>query len=159
MHDRRPAGYRNYWTSEHLTDLPDAAIEAIASRSEAMPAGLSQLFMVSWGGAVARVGQNASPLSARDARFVVHPFGMWRTRPTTTPTSSGRAASAMTSPPSPPAPYTSTSSATRATRACAPATGPAATQRLARVKAAWDPDNLFRASGDVPPPTAVAKAA
>ena len=72
-----PPGYRNYWTSEHLADLPDAAIEAIASRSEAMPAGLSQLFMVSWGGAVARVGQDASPLSARDARFVVHPFGMW----------------------------------------------------------------------------------
>ena len=32
-----PPGYRNYWTSEHLADLPDEAIEAIASRSEAMP--------------------------------------------------------------------------------------------------------------------------
>ena len=73
-----PPGFRNYWTSEHLADLPDAAIEAIATRSEAMPAGASQLFMVSWGGAVARVGQDASPLSARDARFVVHPFGMWQ---------------------------------------------------------------------------------
>ena len=72
-----PPGYRNYWTSEHLADLPDEAIEAIARRSEAMPPGSSQLFMVSWGGAVARVGQDASPLSARDARFVVHPFGMW----------------------------------------------------------------------------------
>jgi FAD/FMN-containing dehydrogenase len=72
-----PPGFRNWWTSEHLADLPDEAIEAIASRSEAMPHGASQLFMVSWGGAVARVGQEASPLSARQARFVVHPFGMW----------------------------------------------------------------------------------
>lgn len=71
-----PPGYRNWWTSEHLADLPDEAIEAIARRSEAMPAGLSQLFMVSWGGAVARVGHDASPLCASQARFVVHPFGM-----------------------------------------------------------------------------------
>lgn len=36
--------------------------------------------------------------------------------------------------------------------------GPGSYERLARVKAEWDPENLFRASGNVPP-AAVAMAA
>ena len=154
-----PPGYRNYWTSEHLTELPDAAIEAIASRSEAMPAGLSQLFMVSWGGAVARVGQDASPLSARDARFVVHPFGMWEDpaddaaniewargfRDDLAAFSSG-------------AVYLNFVGDEGDARVWA-GYGPGSYERLAWVKAVWDPDNVFRASGNVPPSTAVATAA
>ena len=154
-----PPGYRNYWTSEHLTDLPDAAIEAIASRSEAMPAGLSQLFMVSWGGAVACVGQDASPLSARDARFVVHPFGMWEDsaddaaniewargfRDDLASFSSG-------------AVYLNFVGDEGNARVRA-GYGPGSYERLAWVKAVWDSDNVFRASGNVPPATAVAKAA
>jgi FAD/FMN-containing dehydrogenase len=154
-----PPGYRNYWTSEHLTDLPDAAIEAITSRSEAMPAGFSQLFMVSWGGAVARVGQDASPLSARDAHFVVHPFGMWEDpadddaniewargfRDDLAPFSSG-------------AVYLNFVGDEGDARVRA-GYGPDSYERLARVKAVWDSDNVFRASGNVPPPAAVAKAA
>jgi FAD/FMN-containing dehydrogenase len=154
-----PPGYRNYWTSEHLTDLPDAAIEAIASRAEAMPAGLSQLFIASWGGAVARVGHDASPLSARDARFVVHPFGMWEDpadddaniewargfRDDLAAFSSG-------------AVYLNFVGDEGEARLRA-GYGPGAYERLAWNKAVWDPDNGFRASGNVPPPTAVAKAA
>jgi FAD/FMN-containing dehydrogenase len=154
-----PPGYRNYWTSEHLTDLPDAAIEAIARRSEAMPAGLSQLFMVGWGGAVARVGQDASPLSARDACFVVHPFGMWEDpaddaaniewargfRDDLAAFSTG-------------AVYLNFVGDEGDARVRA-GYGPGSHERLAAVKAVWDPDNLFRASGNVPPPTADAKAA
>ena len=37
--------------------------------------------------------------------------------------------------------------------------GPGSYERLAWVKAVWDPDNVFRASGNVPPSTAVATAA
>jgi FAD/FMN-containing dehydrogenase len=153
-----PPGYRNYWTSEHLTDLPDAAIEAIASRSEAMPAGLSQLFMVSWGGAVARVGQDASPLSARDARFVVHPFGMWEDpaddaaniewargfRDDLAAFSTG-------------AVYLNFVGDEGEARLRA-GYGPGSYERLASVKAEWDPDNVFRANGNVPP-AQLAKAA
>ena len=155
-----PPGFRNYWTSEHLVDLPDAAIEAIASRSEAMPAGGSQLFMVSWGGAVARVGQDASPLSARDARFVVHPFGMWQD-----PADDEANIALGARVPRRPRrvlhrrrlPQLRRRRGRR--RACAPATGPAATSASAWIKAVWDPDNMFRASGNVPPPTALKRAA
>jgi FAD/FMN-containing dehydrogenase len=71
-----PPGYRNWWTAENLPKLPDGAIEAIAARSDALPAG-SQVFTVAWGGAVARFGAESSPLGDRDAGFVVHPLLMW----------------------------------------------------------------------------------
>jgi FAD/FMN-containing dehydrogenase len=151
-----PPGLRNYWTTEHLADLPDEAIEAIAARSEAMPTGASQLFMVSWGGAVAR--QPDTPLSARNARFVVHPFGMWEDpaddaaniawakafRDDLAEFSTG-------------AVYLNFIGDEGEARLRA-GYGPGSYERLARVKAEWDPDNLFRAGGNVPP-AQVAKAA
>lgn len=72
-----PPGYRNWWTAEHLADLPDDAIDAIALRSDELPAGPSQLLIVAWGGAVARVSEDASPLGGREATFIVHPFILW----------------------------------------------------------------------------------
>jgi FAD/FMN-containing dehydrogenase len=154
-----PPGFRNWWTSEHLADLPDEAIEAIASRSEAMPAGASQLFMVSWSGALARVGQDASPLSSRNARFVVHPFGMWEDpaddaaniawargfRDDLAEFSTG-------------AVYLNFVGDEGEERVRA-GYGPGSYERLAQVKAAWDPDDLFRATGHVPPAAALDKAA
>jgi hypothetical protein len=95
VHDRRPARLPNYWTAEPLTDLPDDAVDGIARCSEELPAGPAQGFIVAWGGAVARVLEADSPLSARDA-----------------------------------------------TRSY---------ERPAAVKATCDPENVFRASGNVAP--------
>ena len=153
-----PPGFRNYWTSEHLADLPDEAIEAIARRSDAMPPGASQLFMVSWGGAVARVGQDASPLSARGARFVVHPFGMWQDPADDAANIAwARAFRDDLAPFSTGAVYLNFVGDEGEQRLRA-GYGPGSYERLARVKAGWDPYNLFRASGNVPP-AAQAKAA
>jgi FAD/FMN-containing dehydrogenase len=153
-----PPGYRNYWTSEHLADLPDEAIEAIARRSEEMPAGPSQLFMVSWGGAVARVGQDASPLSARNARFIVHPFGMWEDPADDAANIAwARGFRAGLAEFSTGAVYLNFIGDEGEERLRA-GYGPGSYERLARVKAGWDPGNLFRASGNVPP-AAAAKAA
>ncbi len=152
-----PPGHRNWWTSEHLTDMPDEAIESIARRSEAMPSG-SQLALFSWGGAVARVGQDASPLSARDARYIVHPFGVWDDPAEDAANIAwarsyrdelaGFASGAV---------YLNFIGDEGEARVRA-GYGPGSYERLARVKAEWDPENLFRATGNVPP-AAVAKAA
>jgi FAD/FMN-containing dehydrogenase len=151
-----PPGYRNYWTTEHLADLPDAAIEAIASRSEAMPPGLSQLFMVSWGGAVTRY---ESPLSARDARFVVHPFGMWEDPAHDAANIEwARAFRDDLAAFSTGAVYLNFAGEEGEERLRA-GYGPRSYERLAWIKAVWDPDNVFRATGNVPPPTAVKRAA
>jgi hypothetical protein len=47
------------------------------ARSTQIPAGPSQLFIVPWGGAVARPAKDSSPLAGREATFVVHPLLMW----------------------------------------------------------------------------------
>jgi FAD/FMN-containing dehydrogenase len=72
-----PPGYRNYWTAENVVDLPDAAIDALVRRATQLPGGPSQLFIVAWGGAVRRFGADYSPLAGREARFIVHPLLLW----------------------------------------------------------------------------------
>ncbi|MGZ5404937.1 MAG: BBE domain-containing protein, partial [Nocardioides sp.] len=72
-----PPGYRNYWTAENVADLPDAAIETLVARAAELPAGPSQLFIVAWGGAVRRADPGHSPLGGREARFIVHPLLLW----------------------------------------------------------------------------------
>ncbi len=72
-----PPGYRNYWTAENVADLPDEAIDALAARAAEIPPGPSQLFIVPWGGAVRRVGAEHSPLAGREAGFIVHPLLLW----------------------------------------------------------------------------------
>jgi FAD/FMN-containing dehydrogenase len=153
-----PPGFRNWWTAEHLADLPDEAIEAIVRRSDATPAGRSQLFMVSWGGAVARVGPDASPLSARNARFVVHPFAMWEDPAADAATIAWARgyrddlAAFATG-----AVYLNFVGDEGEARLRA-GYGPGSYERLAQVKADWDPENVFRATGNVPP-AALAEAA
>jgi FAD/FMN-containing dehydrogenase len=146
-----PPGYRNYWTAEHLRDLPDAAIEAIASRSEELPPGPAQLFIVAWGGAVGRASEEASPLGGRDATFVVHPFALWED-----PADDERliawarafrtdlrdfATGAV---------YLNFIGDEGRARVRA-GYGKRSYERLAHVKADWDPENVFRASGNVAP--------
>ena len=72
-----PPGYRNYWTAEQADDLPDELVDAIVAHCADRPAGPSQLFLVGWGGAMARIGAEHSPLAERGARFVVHPLSLW----------------------------------------------------------------------------------
>ena len=72
-----PPGYRNYWTAENVIDLPDEAIDALVRRAAELPPGPSQLFIVAWGGAIGRFGPEHSPLAGRDARFIVHPLLLW----------------------------------------------------------------------------------
>ena len=60
-----------------MAALPDDAIDALAARAAQVPAGPSQLFIVPWGGAVARAGADSSPLAGREAAFVVHPLLLW----------------------------------------------------------------------------------
>jgi FAD/FMN-containing dehydrogenase len=147
-----PPGYRNYWTAEHLTDLPDDAIEAIAARSEELPPGPAQLFIVGWGGAVARVSKAASPLAGRDATFVVHPFALWEEAGDDERMIEWARAFR----------HDLREFATGAVYlnfigdegdARVRAGYGQSYERLARVKADWDPENVFRASGNVAPST------
>ena len=73
-----PPGYRNWWTAEYLHEITDEAIETVHRHSLAMPSpSPSQSLIVPWGAAVKRLGGDTTPMQQRDARWVVHPFALW----------------------------------------------------------------------------------
>lgn len=74
-----PAGLRNYWSAEHLRSLPDEALELFCRRADDMLVpSASQHLLFPGGGEVAR-GNGAWPLPWRDSTWTVHPFGLWET--------------------------------------------------------------------------------
>ncbi len=70
-----PPGYRNYMTSDHLTDLTDDAITVIDRYAHRLPNGPGWVVVFCWGGAVTRP-PFPTPLN-RDAHWVVHPGAFW----------------------------------------------------------------------------------
>jgi FAD/FMN-containing dehydrogenase len=72
-----PPGYRNYWSAEHIDSLSDEAIDAFCERANDMVVpSPSQHILFPWGGAVARQAGDW-PLPHRSAPWVVHPLGLW----------------------------------------------------------------------------------
>ncbi|WP_131741829.1 FAD-binding oxidoreductase [Actinomadura roseirufa] len=72
-----PPGFRNYWTAEYLASFPDEAVERFAARSAGMIApspSLQTLFPQ--GGAVARRATD-QPTPWRGEPWAVHPLALW----------------------------------------------------------------------------------
>lgn len=151
-----PPGYRNWWTAEHLADLTPEAIERIDRRAADLPAGASQLFIAAWGGAMSRIGDEHSPLRARRPGFVVHPLLLWEDpadderniahgrayRDDLRHLASGDA-------------YLNFLGEEGEARRIAQF-GPANHGRLAEIKAAWDPENVFSGNQNITPARAEA---
>ncbi|HEX2071333.1 MAG TPA: FAD-binding oxidoreductase [Thermoleophilaceae bacterium] len=145
-----PPGYRNYWTVEHLDDLPAPAIDAIHERSRRIPPGPAQLFIAAWGGAVAR-NASGSVVAGRDARFVVHPLFLWEDpADDAAMIELGRGYRELLAPWATGAAYSNFLGDEGEDRARA-AFAPGAYERLAAIKAEWDPGDVFLATGHVPP--------
>ena len=143
-----PPGYRNYWTAENVVDLSDEAIDKIVRRAVELPAGPSQLFIVAWGGAVPRFGPEHSPLAGREAGFIVHPLLLWEDpRDDDRLIALGRAFRTDMEPWSVGATYPNFLGQEGDARMRS-AYG-ASADRLAAVKAEWDPTGVFRTHQEV----------
>jgi FAD/FMN-containing dehydrogenase len=149
-----PPGYRNYWTAEQLGDLPDEVVDTIHERAVAMPGSAPQIFCVAWGGAVAR--HDDGPLAGRDARWVVHPLMLWDDPADDADVIAwGRSFRDALRDHTTGVAYLNFTGDEGGARVRAQYR-PDAYERLARIKAEWDPDNVFRAVGSVAPRTSVA---
>ncbi len=72
-----PPGFRNYWTAEYHDDFPDEAVEVFVKYGHGRPSPLSQQLFLPWGGAVSRVPEDATPMTKRSAPWITHPFAVW----------------------------------------------------------------------------------
>jgi FAD/FMN-containing dehydrogenase len=146
-----PPGKRNYWSAEYLAAFPDAAVDLFCARADDMIVpSASQHALFPGGGAVAREGADW-PVPWRHAPWVVHPFGLWddpsddergrrwahEVRADLKPWSTGTV-------------YLNFIGDEGRDRVVA-GFGRANYERLARVKAQYDPGNVFRLNHNIAP--------
>jgi FAD/FMN-containing dehydrogenase len=72
-----PAGNCNYWSAEYLDELPDDALDVFVKYGFERQSPLTQQILLPWGGAVARVPEDATPLTHRQVSWVTHPYAVW----------------------------------------------------------------------------------
>ncbi|MET9955752.1 FAD-binding oxidoreductase [Streptomyces sp. NPDC006339] len=146
-----PPGLRNYWSAEYLTAFPDEAVELFCERGALIPRGTAiQQVAFMMGGAVA-AGPSGYPQPWRTAPWVVHPFATWED-----PADDERArrwvrdARADVRPWALDATYLNFVGAEGRERVVA-SFGEENYRRLGAVKAAYDPDNVFRFNHNIEP--------
>ena len=72
-----PPGLRNYWKSNYLRDLSDAAIDVLVDHYTTVPAPHTHVVIEHLGGAVSRVGEDATAVAHRQALYNFLIVGMW----------------------------------------------------------------------------------
>jgi FAD/FMN-containing dehydrogenase len=72
-----PTGWLNYHRGEHLAALPDEALDAYVEHGARVKSPMSQSILFRNGGAIARVPEDATAASHRDAPYMWHPIAAW----------------------------------------------------------------------------------
>lgn len=146
-----PPGQRNYWSAEHLSGFPDAAVDAFTGAVDGMLVpSASQHIVFPGGGAAARADLD-HPLPWRTAPWTTHPFAVWEdaaddeqciawtreVRQAMRPWATGDV-------------YLNFIGDEGGDRIRA-GYGAANWERLVAVKRQWDPDNVFHHNQNIPP--------
>ncbi|BDG10745.1 FAD-binding oxidoreductase [Anaeromyxobacter paludicola] len=144
-------GRRNYWKSHDLLDLGDASIELLTSSAGRLPSPECEVFVAQLGGAVNRVAPTATAYPHRDVAFVVNVHTRWGD-PSEDRTCVGWARDlfARLAPYATGGVYVNFMPEDEAQRVSLGAYGPNY-ERLARLKARYDPENLFRQNQNIQP--------
>ncbi|CAM00976.1 FAD/FMN-containing dehydrogenase [Saccharopolyspora erythraea NRRL 2338] len=146
-----PPGYRNYWSAEYLHGMPDQAVQLFCDLAHEMVIpSPSQHVLLPWGGAVAR-GEGVWPMSNRSAPWVVHPLGLWEDS-----ADDGRARHWAHAVREGMRPYSTGATylnfiGDEGERRVVAGFGEENYQALTRVKAQYDPDNIFHRWHNVRP--------
>ena len=144
-----PKGMRHYWKSAFLKTLTDDVIDMMIEAASASPSPLNTIMFETYGGAVARVGSDATAFGHREAMFnlgilaISNDAAIDREQ-----TEWARDAWQKILPYSTGGTYVNYLSAGEDVHA---AYSDARFQRLAAIKAQYDPGNLFRFNQNIPP--------
>jgi FAD/FMN-containing dehydrogenase len=72
-----PPGKNNYWSADYHNAFPDEAIDVFVKYGFERQSPFTQQILLPWGGAIARVGDDATPMTNRDVSWITHPFAVW----------------------------------------------------------------------------------
>lgn len=145
-----PAGQRYYWRSAYMRELSDAALDTLVDHMKACPFPLTGIDIHHLSGAVGRVAADATAFGHRDAPFLIDPVPVW-----TDPSDDeqaiawGRAVAAALAPYSSGAYVNFLAEDDRDTSRTSYEQG--VYERLAALKAKYDPTNVFRLNHNIPP--------
>jgi FAD/FMN-containing dehydrogenase len=144
-------GMRQYWKADYVRDLPDGAIAAHAQHGPPTPSLTSTMHLYPINGAASRVGPEETAFAHRDARYVMVIGAFYDT-----PAEDERAVGWVRNYYEALHPfsgyeggYVNMLDADDAGRT--PQNFGRAYERLRRVKAVYDPDNLFHLNPNIPP--------
>lgn len=146
-----PRGLRNYWKALYLKELTDQAVNVMVERYATVPAPNTHVVLYTMGGAMARVGADETAVEYRDARHAFLIVGMW-----TDPAEDDlnvrwvREFWAAMQPFASGGFYPNYEAET-GTEKVKDAYGPRKYERLAALKAKYDPTNLFHLNQNIVP--------
>jgi len=73
-----PPGLRNYWSADYHDDFDDDAVDTFVRFGHERRSPLTQQVLLPWGGAMTELdSETASPMSQRSSRWITHPFAVW----------------------------------------------------------------------------------
>ena len=146
-----PAGLRNYFRSGYTSGLADGLIDVVLEHGARMPSPLSQIHLHQLGGAVARVGEDDTAFSNRQAAYAYNLVSTW-TDASGDESNIGANSelAAALAPFSTGGVYVNFLGDEGGERVRA-AYGEEKFERLRRLKRRFDPGNLFRINQNIPP--------
>lgn len=146
-----PPGLYNYWTADYHDDFPDEALDVFVKAGFARQSPHAQQILLPWGGAVARVGEDDTPMTNRSVRWLTHPFAMWEDEKDTDANIEwARSFRRDIAHHASGGVYLNFIGNEGEDRIRA-AYGDAKYRRLQHVKAEWDPENVFRGNQNILP--------
>jgi FAD/FMN-containing dehydrogenase len=144
---------QSYWKAQNLNELPDAAIDVIASRAAQRPAPVTLVATFQMGGAINRVAATETAYGERSARWMSSVDGNWENRADNEANIAWvRESFRQISPYSSGTTYTNfTGQADESATALADTGYGGNMARLRLIKAQYDPDNFFRLNANIAP--------
>ncbi len=147
-----PKGRKNYWSADFLRELPDEAIDTLVAHATKPVSLFSQVLLLPGGGAPSRVPDDATAFGQRQAPFNVHYLGMWEDAEDDANIEYIRSVAAAMKPWTTGEVYLNFIGDEGIHRVEA-AFGQEKFTRLRKLKAKWDPQNLFSHNQNIPPAT------
>jgi FAD/FMN-containing dehydrogenase len=147
---------QSYWKAQNLATLPDEAIDVIAARARTRPAPVTLVATFQMGGAINRVGATETAYGERSAQWMSSIDGNWENAADNAANIAWvRESFKLVSPYSSGTTYTNfTGQADEAAVALTTHAYGANMNRLAMIKAKYDPDNFFRINPNIAPAAA-----